>query len=202
MRIELEYPTGATPLDDDEADALIPSHISNQGQLNAWELQNVLAGESWAFNGRRADIFSIAYMRRLHKRMFGDTWRWAGQIRKTEKNIGVAPENIHVELKNLCEDVRVQLECKTWTVDEIAARFHHRLAYIHPFPNGNGRFARTLTDLLLVRNGAERFSWGRYDLSADGEVRRRYISALRAADGNDYTPLIRFVRSADTLDPV
>jgi Fic-DOC domain mobile mystery protein B len=192
---DLKYPAGATPLDMDEADGLIPAHISNQGQLNEWEQRNIREGEHWAFRGRRADILSIAYMQQLHRRMFGDTWRWAGRIRKTEKNIGVAPERIQVELKKLCDDVRAQLEHRTWTIDEIAARFHHRLVSIHPFPNGNGRFARTMTDLVLVRNGSARFTWGRSDLIADGEIRQRYISALRAADGRDYAPLLAFVRS-------
>ncbi len=133
-------------------------------------------------------------MQTLHKRMFGDTWRWAGEIRKTEKNVGVAPENIEVELKKLCDDVQAQLKDKAWNIDEIAARFHHRLVYIHPFPNGNGRFARTMTDLLLVQNGADRFTWGKANLNSDGEARDRYISALRAADAKNYASLFDFVR--------
>lgn len=127
--------------------------------------------------------------------MFGDTWRWAGAFRKTEKNIGVAPEEVEVELKKLCEDAKAQLEHRPWPLDEIVARFHHRLVYIHPFPNGNGRFGRTMCDLLLVEYGAERFSWGAGDLtSSTSEARRRYISALQAADGKNYQELFAFVR--------
>ena len=195
MGIDFKYPAGATPLDLDEAADLIPRHISNQGQLNAWELRNVLEGENWAFAGKRANMLSLGFMQTLHKRMFGDTWRWAGKFRKTEKNIGVAPENIHIELKKLCDDVRAQLEHESWDIDEIAARFHHRLVSIHSFPNGNGRFARTMTDLLLVHNGAERFTWGKTDLNADGGVRKRYIAALRAADAKNYAILFDFVRN-------
>lgn len=192
MGVTLEYPVGATPLDRDEAAGLIPSHITTQGQLNAWELQNVLEGERWAFGRKQKDILSLDFMKALHKRMFGGTWSWAGEIRTTEKNIGIAPGNIYVEIKILCDDIRVQLADGYWSTPEIAARFHHRLVSIHPFPNGNGRFSRTMADLLLVRNGIGRFAWGA-DLIAEGEIRHRYISSLRAADGKDYSPLFKFL---------
>lgn len=80
-------------------------------------------------------------------------------------------------------------------LDEIAARFSHRLVAIHPFANGNGRLSRTMADLLLVQHDAPRFFWGAGNLVADGEVRQRYLMALRAADGKDYGPLLAFVRS-------
>lgn len=194
MGLEFQYPPGATPLDPDEAAGLIPGHITTQGQLNRWELLNVLEGETWAFNTRKPNVLSIKFMQQLHRKMFGNTWRWAGKFRKTEKNIGVPPENIEMELKKLCEDVKAQLADGKWQIDEIAARFHHRLAYIHPFPNGNGRFARTMSDLLLVEHAAERFSWGDGDLVAKSDVRSQYISALRDADGKKYGPLFAFVR--------
>ena len=199
MGIEFEYPVGATPLDPDEAAGLVPDHITNQGQLNRWELGNVLRGEKWAFARKRTNLLSREFILALHKRMFGDTWRWAGELRTTEKNIGVPPEAIEVEIRKLCEDLAAQLKDRSWPIDEIAARFHHRLVYIHPFPNGNGRFARTMTDLLLVRQGSERFSWGAGDLASDtSEVRKRYISALQAADGRSYSELFSFVRLTQT----
>jgi len=166
----LDYSDGATPLDPDEVAGLIPAHISNQGQLNEWEQANITEGEQWAFGRRHTNILSREFMQALHKRMFRDTWRWAGEIRKTEKNLGIAPQNIYVELKKLHDDVELQLVCKDWEIDEIAARFHHRLVSIHPFPNGNGRFSRTMTDLLLVQNGRERFTWGAGDLVRAGEL--------------------------------
>lgn len=195
MGIEFEYPPGATPLDPDEAAGLIPDHITTQRQLNRWEARNILNGEDWAFDNKRADILSVDFVLTLHKKMFGDTWRWAGKFRETEKNIGVAPEAIEVELKKLLQDVKAQLQDKSWPLDQVAARFHHRLVFIHPFPNGNGRFARTMCDLLLVQNGGARFTWGAGDLtSTESELRKRYIAALQAADGKDYEGLFKFVR--------
>jgi len=195
--LKFNYPPGATPLDPDEAAGLIPTHITTQGQLNEWELANIREGERWAFSRKRNDLFSIQFVKRLHKQMFGNSWRWAGMFRATEKNIGIDPAQITTELKKLCDDAAYQIEHKSYPLDEIAVRFHHRLTWIHPFPNGNGRHARLMTDLLLKQNGSEPFDWGKSDLVAPGEVRDRYIAALRVADGRDYALLFKFVRSGD-----
>ncbi|MBI4996869.1 MAG: mobile mystery protein B [Rhodocyclales bacterium] len=193
--MNFDYPPGATPLDPDEAAGLIPAHIANHGQLNEWEMVNILEGERWAFGRRHPDLLSNDFVCRLHKRMFGNTWRWAGRFRTTEKNIGIDPLRIPVALRDLNADVAVQLQHGSYPLDEIAARYSHRLVAIHPFANGNGRLSRTIADLLLVQQGAQRFSWGATDLMAAGDVRERYIAALRAADGRDYGPLLAFVRS-------
>ena len=196
MAISLDYPPGATPLDPDEATGLIPSHITTHGQLNEWELVNILEGERWAFSRKHRNLLSIESVRRLHKRMFGNTWRWAGTFRCTEKNIGIDPARIQPALLDLFKDVDTQLEPKSYPLDEIAARFSHRLVSIHPFANGDGRLSRTMADLLLVQRGAERFSWGAgNNLIAEGDARQEYLGALRAADARDYGPLLAFVRS-------
>jgi Fic-DOC domain mobile mystery protein B len=195
MGVKLTYPIGATPLDPDEAEGLIPRHISTQGQLNEWEHQNILEGQQWAFSRRRANLLTLDFMQSLHRRMFGKTWQWAGMLRLTEKTIGVAPEYISVRLRDLCDDIRVQQQQHSFSVREMAARFHHRLVSIHPFPNGNGRFSRMMTDLLLVEAGEQPFAWGDGDLIVDGEVRNRYIAALREADAKNYGPLLNFLRA-------
>ena len=138
-------------------------------------------------------MLTIRFMQSLHKKMFGNTWPWAGRQRTTEKNIGVPPEYIVVRLHELRDDVVAQLEHRSFPVREVAARFHHRLVFIHPFPNGNGRFAREMTDLLLVQNEEQPFTWGAGDLIDAGEVRERYIAALRQADAHDYRSLFEFL---------
>ena len=196
MAIGFDDPPGATALDPDEAAGLIPSHITTHGQLNEWELVNIVEGERWAFSRRQKNPLSIEFVRRLHKRMFGDTWRWAGTFRSTEKTIGIDPARIQPALLDLFKDVVTQLEHKSLSLDETAARFSHRLVSIHPFANGNGRLSRTMTDLLLVQQGAERFSWGAgKNLIAESDTRQAYLDALRAADARDYAPLLAFVRS-------
>lgn len=196
MGLKFVYPEGATPLDPDESAGLIPSHVATQGQLNEWEQQNILEGERWAFSRRNLNPLSLQFSRDLHKHMFGRTWKWAGRFRTSEKNIGVDPRLIGLKSTELFRDVEAQLEHRSDPIDEIAARFHHRLVSIHPFANGNGRFSRTMTDLLLKSKSEEGFSWGGGSLNA-GEIRMRYISALRAADARDYRLLFAFVRSGE-----
>ena len=189
MGLKIQYPPGATPLDPDDAAGLIPAHITTQRQLNEWEYANIARGEEWAFGRKHKDILSIGFVQTLHKNMFGDTWIWAGHIRTKETfPVGAAPENIRPELKSLLGNVAAQLEDATWTLQEIAARFHHRMVYIHPFRNGNGRFSRTMTDIMLVQRGADRFAWGA-DLNHEGQARERYIAALHLADKREYGPL-------------
>src|SRR5207249_6937183 len=131
----------------------------------------------------------------LHARMFRDVWRWAGTYRTTARNIGGDAWRIGTDMAQLMDDVRYWVENKTYPPDEIAIRFHHRLVAIHPFPNGNGRHSRLMADLLIERLGSNSFSWGGRSLADAGELRRRYVAALRAADNHDIEPLLAFARS-------
>ena len=194
MAVNLNYPPGATPLDADELACLIPKHITTQGELNEWEQLNILQGEAWARKHRK-DILDEAFVRQLHEKMFGETWSWAGTFRKTDKNIGVDSHHIGVRLCDLLNDVRYQIDHATYPPDEIATRFHHRLVAIHPFPNGNGRHARMMADLLVQKLGQPGFTWGSKSLTEATEIRDRYITVLRAADHGEYQPLLAFVRS-------
>lgn len=194
MAFKIDYPPGATPLDADELASLIPGHITTQGELNEWEQLNIVQGEAWA-RKQRKEILNEAFVRQLHKQMFGETWQWAGNFRKSDKNIGVDWSRIGVDLKNLLDDVRYQVAHATYLPDEIAVRFHHRLVAIHPFPNGNGRHARMMADLLAVRLGQAGFSWGSSSLADATDTRQGYIAALQAADARDYAPLLVFARS-------
>lgn len=189
-----EQDDASTPLTEEEREDLIPSYIALRPELNEAEQANILEAEEWAF-ARKRDVLDERFLTGLHKRMFGRVWRWAGKFRKTERNIGIDAYRITVELRQLLDDCRYWIEHSTYAPDEIAARFHHRLVWIHPFPNGNGRHARIATDLLLVSMGRPRFTWGRVNLVDPGETRQRYVDALRAADHHDIGPLLEFVRS-------
>lgn len=194
MTVKLDYPPGATPLDADELASLIPDHITTQGELNEWEQLNIAQGDNWA-RKQRKEILNEGFVRQLHKQMFGETWKWAGEFRKSHKNIGVAWHTISVELKKLLDDAHYQIEHASYPPNEIAVRFHHRLVAIHPFPNGNGRHARLMADLLVQRLGQPRFTWGSRSLVDASETRQRYIAALQAADARDIAPLLTFARS-------
>lgn len=190
----LEQDDASTPLTHEEREGLLPSYITLRSELNEAEQSNILEAEEWAF-ARTRDVLNERFLTNLHKRMFGRVWHWAGEFRRTERNIGIVPYRIQTDLCQLLDDCRYWIEHGTYEPDEIAARFHHRLVFIHPFPNGNGRHARLAADLLLVKLGRPRYSWGQVNLVDPGETRKRYVSALRAADNQDIMPLLEFVRS-------
>jgi Fic-DOC domain mobile mystery protein B len=194
MAIDLDYPPGATPLDPDELKGFIPPGVTTVEGLNAYESENILDALSWLERQRKTDVLDEVFLKELHRRMFDRTWRWSGMFRSSEKNIGVAPEKIAVCVRDLLLDCREQLKTRAMPLDEIAARFHHRLVWIHPFANGNGRHARLMADLLLEHNGAKPFTWGSTNLAKAGPLRKQYIEALRAADNKDLGPLLEFVR--------
>ncbi len=140
-----------TPLDPDELEGLKHPHVTMRGQLDQLEQANFQDGMTWLGRQRSPDILSDDFVGHLHRQMFGEVWAWAGTYRLTEKNIGIDPRQISMQLRNLLDDVRYWVEQKTYLPMEIALRFHHRLVYIHPFANGNGRFARIIADALLRR---------------------------------------------------
>ena len=186
---------GATPLDPDESEGLVPTHVTTREELNRLEQENIVEAMQWLETARPKEILSEAFLRKLHQRMFGRVWEWAGRFRASDKNIGVPRERIGVELRNLCEDTRAQIEHASYPADEIACRFHHRLVWIHPFPNGNGRHARLITDLLLKKVlHRPPFTWGGMRGIAEGDIRAAYLDALRAADRGDFSRLAEFVR--------
>jgi Fic-DOC domain mobile mystery protein B len=193
--MKITYAPGATPLDPDELAGLVPSSISTQGELNDFEQANNAEAGMWAMQKKRKDCLSEAFLRDLHRRMFRDVWKWAGSYRQSDKNIGVPWSQIVGEVSKLCGDVRYWIEHTTYPWDELGVRFHHRLVQIHPFPNGNGRHARLMTDVLLKNNDQELFTWGNGQLDEPNETRERYLTALRSADARQYEQLIQFVRS-------
>jgi Fic-DOC domain mobile mystery protein B len=184
----------ATPLTPEETRGLIPAYIADRRDLNEAEQANIERAQEWALN-RRRDPLSEKFVKDLHRRMLGDVWRWAGKFRTSERNIGIANWEIPVALRKLLDDAKAWIEYNTYPPDEIAVRFHHRLVHIHPFPNGNGRHSRLMADLLVMRLGRERFSWGRESLRDAGAMRQRYIAALQAADNHDIDPLLAFARA-------
>ena len=193
---EFEHPPGATPIDPDEAQELLLAHITNRAELNRWEHDNIRQAEQWAFRYKPNNLLSVDFILKLHKKMFEIVWGWAGTFRRSGKNIGVDALMVRTSLVELLEDVKAWIDHDTYSADEIATRFHHRLVLIHPFPNGNGRHARLMTDLILVHVlDRPRFTWGSTGLTNAEDCRTNYINALKSADRHEYDLLLTFVRS-------
>ncbi|MEP7000523.1 MAG: mobile mystery protein B [bacterium] len=196
-RISAGGPAGATPLDPDEAEGLLPSHVTTQAELNAWEQLNIARAAAWAISRRRrtsAAVLTTGFAEELHRRMFDETWSWAGGYRRTGKNVGVPASQVRVALRERLTDASHWLTTQVYELDELAMRLHYQLVLVHPWPNGNGRWARLMADTLLHAERRPRFSWGATDLVRATHARADYLSALRAADTGDYAPLLAFAR--------
>ena len=188
-------PDGSTPLDPDEMEGLLHKHVTTRGELDQLEQANIVEGMNWLKKQKRPDVLTEGFACELHKRLFGKVWKWAGSFRRTEKNIGIDPVQIAIQLRQLLDDARFWIENNTYPPKELAARFHHKLVYIHLFPNGNGRHARIMADALLTKLMDEpAIDWaGGYRLESMNERRDQYIAALRNADGHDFDALLAFV---------
>lgn len=192
-----QEPDDATPLDPALRGDLLQSWITTRADLNQAEEENIVKGAAWA-RRRRGDTIGLLnedVSKSLHKRMFGDVWKWAGTYRQKELNIGIAAHLVPAEMPAMFDDVRYWVEHKTYSADEIAVRLHHRLTHIQGFPNGNGRHARMMADLLIEKLGGEPFSWGSGSIHDTGTLRTTYVDALKAADDHDFGPLLAFARS-------
>ena len=197
----ISEPDGATPLTGAELNGLrLP--LLTRAELNLAEAQNIGRAVSWLFSHRRLRPESVtreAWLKNLHRRMYGEVWTWAGQYRTTDRNLGVPYWQIRVDMHNLEADVHAWLADTTsgrYGDDECALRFGYGLVVIHPFPNGNGRWSRLASDALVLALGRPRFTWGRNSLVEPSTLRRNYIAALQTADTDrDLRPLIEFARS-------
>ena len=198
MGLDLEYINGQTPLDEDEKEGLLIPTIATREELDEFEQQNIEDALQWVFNRsvKAETILTAKFICNLHKRMYGHVWAWAGKFRRTEKNLGIDKWQIPMALKNLCDDTFYWIRNETFTPDEIALRFKHRIVSIHCFPNGNGRHSRLMADVIISNVYNEPlFSWGSDDLVHKGKSRSNYLKSLRAADKGNYALLLKFARS-------
>lgn len=193
---------GQTPLTQDELAQLIPTHILTRGELDELEAENIREAIAWWARRRRRDLLSIEFVRELHQRMYGDVWKWAGQFsRENDRPLGADANQIEPELRILIDDTLCWIENSSFAdPHELLSTFHHRLTRIHPFPNGNGRWARLMTDLLAERTERPQISWG--GTAAEGALhqvgtvdRDVYIGGLRAADGHNLQPLTELIKT-------
>ncbi|MEY3590132.1 MAG: hypothetical protein RLZZ466_652 [Bacteroidota bacterium] len=200
MGLEIEYIDGQTPLDEDEKDDLLIDTIATRAELDEFEQQNIEEAIQWTLGKSFSidTIFTDDFIRMVHKRMYGNVWKWAGEFRKTNKNIGSDKWQISAELRSLLGDVKFWCQNNTYSPDEIALRFKHRLVSIHCFPNGNGRHSRLMADLVIEKIFKSAvFSWGAITKNENSktDTRVNYLRALKSADTGDYSYLLVFARS-------
>jgi Fic-DOC domain mobile mystery protein B len=180
-------PEGATPIDSDDLDGLIPRFITTRQELNDAEFKNIQEADTKYYSQKRLAL-TLSFIYKVHEDMFKRVWKWAGKKRITNKNIGTDKTQIDSDLKNLIDDIKFRLD-KKHDPQELAVQLHHRLVKIHPFNNGNGRWARFITDLFLLQHLGSYISWPEDTLYVSTTLRAEYIQALQRADQGDYTKL-------------
>jgi Fic-DOC domain mobile mystery protein B len=198
MGLNLEYTNGQTPLDEDEKQGLLIPTIATREELDEFEQQNIEEALLWVLGKtfKSETVLTEKFICNLHKRMFGSIWKWAGEFRKTDKNLGIKKWQIPVSLKILCDDSIYWIENETYSPEEIAIRFKYRIVSIHCFSNGNGRHSRLMADILIGKiYGLPLFSWGMADLAPQSDARSSYLNAVKAADKDNFQPLLEFARS-------
>lgn len=198
MGLDLDYIDGQTPLDEDEKEGLLIPTIATRGELDEFEQQNIEQAVQWSLGRslKAEAVFTEDFIRALHKRMYGNVWAWAGEFRKTNKNIGVDKWEIPTALRTLLDDVKYWYENNTYNPDELTIRFKHRLVSIHCFANGNGRHSRLMADIVIEKiYKQQHYSWGAANLVQQGDARKSYLNAIKAADNGDIQPLINFARA-------
>jgi fido (protein-threonine AMPylation protein) len=184
---------GETPIDPSKLKKAY-KWVKKRSQLNAVEATGLEAAYRKylsAIPTSRAAPFALQWALRLNGEMFGKVWTWAGKPRRVElEGIGSKWFNVEAELQSLLEDL------KTWKssgmpIIEQAAMLHHRAVLIHPFENGNGRWARLMANIWLKQNGQGIIAWPDEDLvGKESSIREEYIAALKAADAGNLDPLV------------
>lgn len=197
MGLDFQYIEDQTPRCEEEKEGLLIKSITTRGELDELEQLNIEKAVEWTLNNKfvKEKILSEEFIKTVHKKMFGDVWKWAGTFRKSEKNIGIDWIKIGVELRILLDDTKFWIENKTYHPDEIAIRFKHRLVNIHCFPNGNGRHSRIMADIIIESVfGREVFTWHNSNLVKPDNARKEYIDSIRKADNGTIDPLLEFSR--------
>jgi len=185
---------GETPID--------PSHLKNKtittrAKLNAAEAENIRKPFVKYLVDRptkRVAPFDFAWFCKLHAEMFGNVWLWAGQPRTADLNIGVPWHQVVSQLMALTDDVSHWGTVAAFPPLEVASRLHYRAAAVHPFMNGNGRWARMLANIWLHQNNEAVVRWPEHTIGNVSTIRDEYLAALREADQGQFKALIELHR--------
>jgi Fic-DOC domain mobile mystery protein B len=198
MGLEINYVDGQTPLSEEELEGLKIPSVTTREELDEFEQYNIEKAIQWTIGKKfkSEDLLSETFIKGLHKRMYGEVWKWAGSFRNSEKNLGIKSFLIPVQLKQLLDDAKFWYDNNTYSPDEMAVRFKHELVSIHCFPNGNGRHSRLMADLIMEKLYGEPFlTWGSSDLVKASDKRKAYIEAIKMADNHDLNALILFAKT-------
>jgi len=192
---------GETPIDDVSKHNIKGNR--SRADLNAAEARNLLEAAIKylaAKPSRHRAPFTMRWVKQLHREIFGHVWSWAGSFRSTQTKFGVPVSQIERDLDNLLRDLE-QWSSSGMPWLEQAGRLHHRAVAIEPFVNGNGHWARMLTNIWLKQHDQPITQWPS-DLNDQTENRQQYLQAIRQADGHDLESLIAMHQRYSLKSPV
>ena len=178
--------------------------MQTMADLNRVESENIMAATQKFLRNKVEDPknwFDLKTLKTVHRAMFGEVWDWAGSYRTSTTSIGIQPHMIPAQLSALCSEVCSWSEHPIErTFVEMSIYIHHKLVFIHPFENGNGRFSRLIADRFLLAWQCPHPIWPSH-LTNTSSVRDRYIQALKSADAGDYAPLFVLTKKFGARDP-
>lgn len=182
---------GETPIDPSD---IRDRTITTRAQLNQAEAENILKATVKYLSARpskRQAPFVFGWLCKLHEEMFGDVFLSAGRPRKRNLNLGVPWEHVPNKMMELTQDLTGWREYQVYDLLEQAVRLHYHAVHIHPFCNGNGRWARMLANIWLRQHSEHIVEWPEDLIGQVSPVRTEYIHHLKTADGGDFGPLLR-----------
>lgn len=197
MGLDFQHSEGQALLDEEEKLGLKIKSIATHGELDEFEQLNIENALEWTIRGKfkTERILSEMFVKQLHIKMYGDVWKWAGEFRKSDKNIGFSWTLISSALSILLDDTKYWVENKTFEPEEIAIRFKHKIVSIHCFSNGNGRHSRMMADIIMESIFSRQpFLWHQSNMVNADAIRTKYIQALKKADNGDFKPLLAFAQ--------
>ena len=150
------------------------------------ELHQIITRNQATYEAR--DQFGRMFDRPLRH---GDWKQHANHVRRPDGSLleYTPPEHVRAELDRLIDLYQGATDAHPLV---LSAWLHHRFIQIHPFEDGNGRVARALTLLILLR---EHYA----PLVVDRREREDYIHALDAANDGDLAHLIRLFAKLEII---
>ena len=186
---------GQTPVHPNDLEGLKHGWVTTQCDISELEAENTRLGRKWALshNRRPKEVMTLPFLNRLHHRMFGEVWDWAGSNRVRETFFGVDSSQITEMTQNALRDCVAHIgEAGDPEVTRPAlTKLHHQLTVVHPFVNGNGRCTRLFVDILSASYQVGHPIWGQHL----PDPRSVYLDALRRADIHEIGELYEFMWS-------
>lgn len=169
--------------------------LTDKDAINEHEAKGIAVAELFIFGLDSEMELSAQLIREIHRIAFSELYDWAGEWRTTTVTVGqlVPPQptqilnlmyqfidNLNFRIDN-SKTQDEQLHCLTYA--------HYEFIRIHPFNNGNGRTGRMLMNLVALKFGYQPLELHH----RDGDDRKTYIGAMRAADGGNFEPLTQLI---------